>query len=73
MTDSGDECKCEICRGDPLFAEMMYEAALRRIDALMDAAPDSPESAELSALADIVVHYEARYVPALRQGMGTEL
>lgn len=40
--------------------EADYEAALRRIDALMDAAPDTPEGEELDVLTDLVIQYEGR-------------
>jgi HTH-type transcriptional regulator/antitoxin HigA len=44
-------------------SEADYAAALARIDALMDAAPSSPEGAELDVLADLVEHYEEKHVP----------
>lgn len=40
-----------------------YEAALGRIDSLMDAAPGTAEGEELDVLADLVQHYEERVVP----------
>jgi HTH-type transcriptional regulator/antitoxin HigA len=40
-----------------------YEAALARIDALMDAEPDTPEGDELDVLTDLVEHYEEKTVP----------
>jgi HTH-type transcriptional regulator/antitoxin HigA len=43
--------------------EADYEAALARIDALMDAEPDTPEGDELDVLTDLVELYEARHVP----------
>ena len=44
-------------------SEADYEAALGRIDALMDAAPDTAEGEELDVLTDLVQHYEERLVP----------
>jgi antitoxin component HigA of HigAB toxin-antitoxin module len=43
--------------------EADYAAALARIDALMDAAPGSPEGEELDVLADLVENYEEKHVP----------
>lgn len=43
--------------------EADYEAALVRIDALMDAAPGTPEGEELDVLTDLVEHYEEKHVP----------
>jgi HTH-type transcriptional regulator / antitoxin HigA len=43
--------------------EADYEAALARIDALMDAEPGTPEGEELDVLTDLVELYEARHVP----------
>lgn len=43
--------------------EADYEAALARIDKLMDAEPGTPKGEELDVLADLVEHYEARHVP----------
>ena len=43
--------------------ETDYEAALARIDALMDAELDSPAGEELDVLTDLVELYEARHVP----------
>jgi HTH-type transcriptional regulator / antitoxin HigA len=43
--------------------EADYEAALARIDALMDAEPDTPEGEELDVLTDLVELYEARHEP----------
>ncbi len=40
-----------------------YEAALARIDVLMDAEPGTPEGDELDVLADLVELYEAQHVP----------
>ena len=47
----------------PVRTEQDYEDALARIDALMDAAPGSPEFDELDILADLVEHYESKYEP----------
>lgn len=39
-----------------------YEAALARIDALLDAEPGTPEGEELDVLTDLVEHYEEKHV-----------
>jgi HTH-type transcriptional regulator/antitoxin HigA len=44
-------------------SEADYNAALARIDALMDAEPATPEGDELDVLADLVEHYEEKHVP----------
>ena len=44
-------------------SEADYNAALARIDALMDAEPDTPEGEELDVLVDLVEHYEEKHVP----------
>jgi HTH-type transcriptional regulator / antitoxin HigA len=46
----------------PIRTEADYEAALARIDALMNAEPGTPEGEELDVLADLVELYEARHV-----------
>ena len=43
--------------------EADYEAALARIDALMDAETNTPEGDELDVLTDLVEHYEEKSVP----------
>ena len=40
--------------------EADYEAALARIDALMDAEPGTREGEELDVLTDLVEHYEGK-------------
>lgn len=47
----------------PVRSEKNYEEALARIDALMDAVPDSPEFEELDVLVDLVELYESRPEP----------
>ena len=42
--------------------EADYEAALRRVDVLMDAAPGTAEGDELDVLTDLIEHYEDRHV-----------
>ena len=42
--------------------EADYEAALARIDELMDARAGTPEGEELDVLADLVEHYEGKSV-----------
>ena len=46
----------------PIRTEADYSAALARIEELMDSVPDSPESEELDALADLVEMYEDRHM-----------
>ena len=43
-------------------SEADYNAALARIEALIDAEPDTPEGDELDVLADLVEHYEEKHV-----------
>jgi len=47
----------------PIRSEADYEAALARIDALMNAEPGTPEGAELDVLTDLVELYESKHVP----------
>ena len=47
----------------PVRTEADYQAALARIDELMDAASGSREGAELDVLADLVELYETRHEP----------
>ena len=47
----------------PVRSEKDYQEALARIDALMDAVPDSPEFEELDILVDLVELYESRHEP----------
>ena len=47
----------------PVRTEQDYEDALARIDALMDAAPGSPEFDELDVLVDLVELYEGKHEP----------
>ena len=47
----------------PVRTKADYEAALARIDALMDAAPNTREGEELDALAELVELYEAKHEP----------
>ncbi len=44
-------------------SETDYNAALARIDSLMDAEADTPEGEELDVLTDLVDHFEAKHVP----------
>lgn len=46
----------------PIRTEASYEVALARIDALMGAAPGTPEGEELDVLTDLVEFYEAKHV-----------
>ena len=47
----------------PVRTEADYEAALTRIDALMDATPGSRKGVELDVLADLVELYETKHEP----------
>lgn len=47
----------------PIRTEDEYQAALARIDMLMDAAPDTDEGKELDVLVDLVEFYESRHIP----------
>ena len=47
----------------PVRTEADYQAALARIDELMDAAPGSREGEELDILAELVDLYETKHVP----------
>jgi len=44
-------------------SEADYNAALARIDTLMDAEPGTDEGEELDVRTDLVEHYEAKHVP----------
>ena len=53
----------------PIRTQADYESALMRIDELMGATPESPEEAELEALADLVDEYEvALFIAAAMTG-----
>jgi HTH-type transcriptional regulator/antitoxin HigA len=43
--------------------EADYQQALKRIDQLMEAKPDTPEGDELDVLATLVERYESLYFP----------
>ncbi len=47
----------------PIRTEKDYEAALARVDALMDAEPGSAEFNELDLLAGLVERYESKHEP----------
>jgi HTH-type transcriptional regulator/antitoxin HigA len=47
----------------PIRTHEDYEATLRKIEGLMDAAPDSPEGDRLDVLATLVEAYETRHFP----------
>ena len=47
----------------PIRTEKDYEAALARIDELMDAEFGSPEGDELDVLVDLVELYESKHEP----------
>ena len=52
-----------MCNIKPVRTKEEYEAALARIEILMDAEPDTPEDEELDLLVDLVLLYEYRNVP----------
>ena len=52
-----------MCNIKPIRTEEEYEAALARVEVLMDAEPGTPEDAELDLLVDLVELYEYRNVP----------
>jgi len=47
----------------PIHDERDYEAALTRLEALMEAEPGTPEGDELEVLSTLVEAYEARHHP----------
>lgn len=47
----------------PIRTQRDYDEALARVDALMDAQPDSAEDRELDLLVDLVVAYEETHMP----------
>lgn len=47
----------------PIRSEADYEAALARINVLMDAEIGTPEGEELDVLTDLVEYYEAKHLP----------
>jgi HTH-type transcriptional regulator/antitoxin HigA len=47
----------------PIRTEADYEAALARIDTLMNAEPGTPDGEELDVLVDLVELYEVKHVP----------
>lgn len=47
----------------PIRTKTEYKAALREIEALMDAAPGSPKADKLEVLAMLVEQYEAKHYP----------
>jgi HTH-type transcriptional regulator/antitoxin HigA len=52
-----------MARITPIRTDADHKAALARIDALMDAAAETPEADELAVLADLVEAYEAKHFP----------
>lgn len=48
---------------NPIKTEADYDAALERIDMLMDAEMDTPEGDELDVLVTLVEAYEAKHYP----------
>ena len=47
----------------PIKTDADYEAVLKEIDRLMDAAPDTPEGDRLDVLVTLVEAYEAQHYP----------
>ena len=47
----------------PVKCEADYEAALARVDDLMDAEPDTPQGDELDILVTLIEKYEAQHHP----------
>ena len=47
----------------PIKCEADYDAALERVDSLMDAQPDSPEGDELDILVTLIEKYETQHYP----------
>ncbi len=60
----------------PIRTDADYEAALTRIDSLMDAELDTPEGDELDVLSTLVESYEAKHfvipdaIPLKQSGSG---
>lgn len=52
-----------MCKIKPIRSAAEFDAGLARIDVLMNAAPDSPEAAELDLLGDLALIYEYRNEP----------
>jgi hypothetical protein len=53
---------CEM-KAQSIKTEFEYKKALTRIDELMDARAQTPEGAELEALAAVVYEYEEKHYP----------
>jgi HTH-type transcriptional regulator/antitoxin HigA len=51
------------CENMVIESEAEYEAALARVETLMDAAAGSPQEDELNARAMLVEHYERAHYP----------
>jgi HTH-type transcriptional regulator/antitoxin HigA len=47
----------------PIRSDADHREALARVDALMDAAPGTPEGDELDVLVDLIEHYESKRLP----------
>ena len=52
-----------MCSIKPIRTEAEFDAAVERIEVLMDSAPGSPEGAELDLLGDLALIYEYRNDP----------
>src|ERR1017187_7483658 len=55
--------KCEMSKIRAIRTEADYDAALKRIDALIDAEHGTPAGEELDVLTDLVGLYESRHLP----------
>lgn len=49
----------------PIKTEADYQAALRRVDALMQAQPNTPEGDDLDLLTTLITAYEEQHYPIL--------
>lgn len=67
MLDKGRDdiggAKCVLTMIKTLETEANYDAALKRIEQLMNAEHNTPEGEELDALVDLVEAYEDRHYP----------
>ena len=61
--DAGTSRMLKMADTRPVRTEADYEAALARIDEIMDTDPDSPDARELDVLVDLVELYESQHEP----------
>ena len=50
----------------PIKTDADYQAALKEIESLMMAAPDSPEGEKLDVMVTLVEAYEAKHLPLIK-------